>query len=100
MQTVAVLGLGYVGLPTAVVFAHRGYRVIGVDVGKVQAVNAGRSYLKEPGLGEMLKDSVARGALSATTDATAAVEQSDAVLITVPTPVKTVLQTSPTYAKP
>lgn len=90
MQTVAVLGLGYVGLPTAVVFAHRGYRVIGidVDVGKVQAVNAGRSYIREPGLDEMLKDAVARGALSATTDAASAVERSDAVIIAVPTPVK------------
>jgi len=90
MQTVAVLGLGYVGLPTAVVFAHRGYRVIGVDVdvGKVQAVNAGRSYIREPGLDKMLKDAVARGALSATTDAASAVERSDAVIIAVPTPVK------------
>jgi nucleotide sugar dehydrogenase len=90
MQTVAVLGLGYVGLPAAVVFAHRGYRVIGVDVdvGKVQAVNAGRSYIREPGLDEMLKDAVSRGVLSATTDAVAAVERSDAVIIAVPTPVK------------
>jgi UDP-N-acetyl-D-mannosaminuronic acid dehydrogenase len=90
MHTIAVIGLGYVGLPTAVVFAQRGYRVIGVDIDakKVEAVNAGRSYIREPYLNEMLRDSVARGLLSATTDAVAAVRQSDAVIIAVPTPVK------------
>jgi UDP-N-acetyl-D-mannosaminuronic acid dehydrogenase len=90
MRTIAVIGLGYIGLPTAVVFAQRGYRVIGVDIDakKVEAVNAGRSYIREPYLDEMLRDSVARGLLSATTDAVAAVRQSDAVIIAVPTPVK------------
>jgi UDP-N-acetyl-D-mannosaminuronic acid dehydrogenase len=90
MHTIAVIGLGYIGLPTAVVFAQKGYRVIGVDIDakKVEAVNAGRSYIREPYLNEMLRDSVARGLLSATTDAVAAVRQSDAVIIAVPTPVK------------
>jgi UDP-N-acetyl-D-mannosaminuronic acid dehydrogenase len=90
MHTIAVIGLGYVGLPTAVIFAHRGYRVIGVDIDakKVETVNVGRSYIREPYLNEMLRDSVARGLLSATTDAVAAVRQSDAVIIAVPTPVK------------
>jgi len=90
MHTIAVIGLGYIGLPTAVVFAQRGYRVIGVDIDakKVEAVNAGRSYIREPYLDEMLRDSVARGLLSATTDAVVAVRQSDAVIIAVPTPVK------------
>jgi len=90
MHTIAVIGLGYIGLPTAVVFAQKGYRVIGVDIDakKVEAVNAGRSYIREPGVNEMLRDSVARGLLSATTDAVTAVRQSDAVIIAVPTPVK------------
>jgi UDP-N-acetyl-D-mannosaminuronic acid dehydrogenase len=90
MHTIAVIGLGYVGLPTAVIFAHRGYRVIGVDIDakKVETVNAGRSYIREPYLNEMLRDSVAKGLLSATIDAVAAVRQSDAVIIAVPTPVK------------
>ena len=90
MHTIAVIGLGYIGLPTAVVFAQKGYRVIGVDIDakKVEAVNAGRSYIREPYLDEMLRDSVARGLLSATTDAVVAVRQSDAVIIAVPTPVK------------
>jgi UDP-N-acetyl-D-mannosaminuronic acid dehydrogenase len=90
MHTIAVIGLGYIGLPTAVIFAQRGYRVIGVDIDakKVEAVNAGRSYIREPYLNEMLRDSVVRGLFSATTDAVAAVRQSDAVIIAVPTPVK------------
>ncbi len=90
MHTIAVIGLGHIGLPTAVVFAQKGYRVIGVDIDakKVEAVNAGRSYIREPYLNEMLRDSVARGLLSATTDAVATVRQSDAVIIAVPTPVK------------
>jgi UDP-N-acetyl-D-mannosaminuronic acid dehydrogenase len=90
MHNIAVIGLGYVGLPTAVIFAQRGYRVIGVDIDakKVEALNAGRSYVREPYLNEMLRDSVVRGLLSATTDAVAAVRQSDAVIIAVPTPVK------------
>jgi len=64
MHTIAVIGLGYIGLPTAVVFAQKGYRVIGVDIDakKVEAVNAGRSYVREPYLNEMLRDPVARSA--------------------------------------
>jgi len=99
MHTIAVIGLGYIGLPTAVIFAQRGYRVIGADIDakKVEAVNAGRSYIRESGVDEMLRDSVARGLLSATTDAVAAVRQSDAVIIAVPTPVKN--GASPIYAR-
>jgi len=101
MHTIAVIGLGYIGLPTAVIFAQRGYRVIGIDIDakKVEAVNAGRSYIREPGFDEMLRDSVARGLLSATTDAVAAVRQSDAVIIAMPTPVKMAWWTSPIYAR-
>jgi UDP-N-acetyl-D-mannosaminuronic acid dehydrogenase len=90
MHNIAVIGIGYIGLPTAVIFAQKGYRVIGVDIDakKVEAVNAGRSYIREPYLNEMLRDSVAMGLLSATTDAVVAVRQSDAVVIAVPTPVK------------
>ena len=71
MKKVCVIGLGYVGLPIAVVFASRGYSVIGVDVDvkKVEAVNSGRCYLREPGLDVLLRETVSRGFLSATTDA-------------------------------
>ena len=90
MHTVAVIVVGRVGLVVAVVFAHAGYRLHGVDVETkiIDFVNAGRGYIREPYLNEMLRDAVARGLLSATSDAVAAVRQSDAVIIAVPTPGK------------
>ena len=90
MKRISVIGLGYVGLPTAVVFASRGFSVVGVDVdaGRVEAVNSGRCYLREPGLDVLLRDAVSKGFLGATTDAVKAVRESDAVVIAVPTPVR------------
>jgi len=90
MRRIAVIGLGYVGLPTAVVFASRGFEVVGVDVdvNKVRAVNEGRCYIREPGLPELLKDAVSRGLLRATTNGVEAVKEADAVIIAVPTPVE------------
>jgi UDP-N-acetyl-D-mannosaminuronic acid dehydrogenase len=87
---ISVIGLGYVGLPTAVVFASRGFSVVGVDVdaGKVGAVNSGRCYLREPGLDALLGDVVSKGFLRATTEVARAVRESDAVVIAVPTPVR------------
>jgi len=89
-EKMAVIGLGYVGLPTAVVFASKGFSVIGVDVdtGKVEAVSSGRCYLREPGLDTLLRDAVSKGFLRAITDAVKAVRESDAVIIAVPTPVR------------
>jgi UDP-N-acetyl-D-mannosaminuronic acid dehydrogenase len=90
MQKVAVIGLGYVGLPTAVVFASRGFSVVGVDVdiNRLKAVNSGRCYIREPGLDVLLRDVVSKGLLKATTDAVRVVRESDAVVIAVPTPVR------------
>jgi len=90
LNKICVVGLGYVGLPAAVVFASRGFSVVGVDVdvGKVEAVNSGRCYIKEPVLDVLLREAVSKGFLSATTDAVEAVKESDAVVIAVPTPVR------------
>ena len=87
---ISVIGLGYVGLPTAVVFASGGFSVVGVDVdaGRVEAVNSGRCYLREPGLDVLLRDAVSKGFLRTTTEAARAVRESDAVVIAVPTPVR------------
>ena len=89
-RRLAVMGLGYIGLPTAVAFASRGFSVVGVDVdvGRVEAVNSGRCYLREPGLDVLLRDAVSKGFLRATTEAVRAVGESDAVVIGVPTPVR------------
>ncbi|MFN4297182.1 MAG: UDP-N-acetyl-D-mannosamine dehydrogenase [Brevundimonas sp.] len=85
--TVAVVGLGYIGLPTAAVMARAGHRVIGYDIQPdvVASVNAGRSHLVEPGLDLLLAAVTAGKALTAVHEA----PQADAYLITVPTPTKT-----------
>ncbi|TXJ04486.1 MAG: hypothetical protein E6Q27_07935, partial [Aeromicrobium sp.] len=84
---ICVVGLGYIGLPTAVVLAQAGQEVIGVD--KVPAVvdeiNAGRLHFVEPGLEEVLAKVVSDGALVATTTPTNA----DVYIIAVPTPITT-----------
>ncbi len=84
--TVAVLGLGYVGLPLAVEFARSGFHVIGVDLSaaKVAAVNAGQSYIKDVPA-ETLAALVEQGRLTATSDA-AALREADTISICVPTP--------------
>jgi UDP-N-acetyl-D-mannosaminuronic acid dehydrogenase len=85
--TVAVYGLGKMGLPLAAVFADRGARVIGVDISPqvVAQVNKGNCPVaNEPGLPEMLQADVANARLSATTDAVAAARESDVVVILVP----------------
>jgi len=90
VSKLSVIGLGYVGLPVAVVFAIKGFRVIGVDIDKkkVRAVSEGRCYIHESGLEELLRSVVSRDLLHATTDIVEAVERSDAVIIAVNTPIK------------
>ncbi len=83
---VAVIGLGYVGLPLAVAFAKAGLPVIGIDVdeNKVAALNAGKSYIGDIS-DEDLRPHVASGRLRATTDYDA-LREADAIFICVPTP--------------
>lgn len=85
---ISIFGLGYVGAVTAACFARDGHEVIGVDVSpeKVALVNAGKSPIVEPGLGELLTEGVAKNRIRATTDAEEAVLTSDASLISVGTP--------------
>lgn len=83
-DTVCLVGLGYIGLPTAVVFALRGINVIGLDVNcaAVETINRGETHILEPGLEDALLRTVAAGHLRATT----VPEAADAFLIAVPTP--------------
>jgi UDP-N-acetyl-D-mannosaminuronic acid dehydrogenase len=85
---VCVVGLGYVGLPTACALAESGLKVAGVDVKEdvVALVNRGTSPLSEPSLVDSVKEQVARGMLSATTDLAGAVAGSRSVIIAVQTP--------------
>lgn len=87
---IGVIGLGYVGLPVACVFAQAGFTVIGVDVKpeRVALINAGRSPIEgeEPGLAELLAQTTASGQLQATTDYDR-LRRADVILIDVETPV-------------
>lgn len=80
------MGLGYIGLPTAIIAAKNGIEVKGVDVNPmvVEKTNAGELHIIEPGLGELLKEVVSIGALVAATKP----EECDAYFIVVPTPFK------------
>lgn len=85
-----VIGLGYVGLPVACMFAKEGYQVIGLDVkqDRIDQINRGESPIEgnEPGLAELLAEVVKSGSLTATVDYRR-LAQADIVLIDVETPV-------------
>jgi GDP-mannose 6-dehydrogenase len=85
---VSVFGLGYVGCVSAACFARLGHHVVGVDVAKtkVDLINAGQTPIIEDDIGDIITEVVASGRLSATTDAVAAIEQSDISLVCVGTP--------------
>ncbi|MBA4821727.1 UDP-N-acetyl-D-mannosamine dehydrogenase [Pantoea ananatis] len=83
-ETISVIGLGYIGLPTAAVFASKGKKVVGVDINAhaVDTINRGAIHIVEPDLDRVVQAAVERGDLRATTQPEAA----DAFLIAVPTP--------------
>ena len=83
---ICVLGLGYVGLPTAAIFASRGVQVIGVDINEmtVETINQGKIHIVEPGLDIMVNGAVSTGKLVADP----LPQPADAYIIAVPTPFK------------
>lgn len=80
-----VIGLGYIGLPTAAMFAANGHDVLGVDVNAriLDALCRGETFLCEPGLGEAVRRAVSEGRLAAGREP----QPADAYIICVPTPV-------------
>ena len=88
-NTISVVGLGYIGLPTAAMFASRKKKVIGVDVNQhaVDTINRGEIHIVEPDLDMIVHAAVTEGYLKATTTP----EPADAFLIAVPTPFKSSL---------
>jgi len=84
MQTICVLGLGYIGLPTASVLATKGHRVLGVDINQraVDTINRGEIHIHEPDLDILVKSAVLSGNLTASTTPAKA----DTFIIAVPTP--------------
>ncbi len=85
-RTIAVIGLGKLGLPIAASLAAKGHRVLGVDVdeARVAALSAGETPSVEPGLTEMLAQADDR--FTASTDVASAVRDADVVMTFVPTP--------------
>jgi len=84
MKKVCVMGLGYIGLPTASVLASNGYQVLGVDVGQrvVDTVNAGNIHIEEPGLHTVVRAAIQSGNLRAST----VPDKADVFILAVPTP--------------
>ena len=80
------MGLGYIGLPTAIIAAKHGVEILGVDINPkvVEMTNQGKLHIVEPGMEEMLQEVVGNGQLRASTTP----EVSDAYFMVVPTPFK------------
>ena len=81
---VCVVGLGYIGLSTAAMFAKSGFDVVGADNNEsvIQSIYGGKKHINEPGLGDIIEDAIAQGRLRAG----AAPEKADVFIIAVPTP--------------
>lgn len=85
-QRLCIMGLGYIGLPTASLLASKGFRVHGVDVSRsvVETINAGRIHIREPALDILVKSAVQSGRLTADTQPV----EADVFILAVPTPFK------------
>lgn len=83
---VCVVGLGYIGLPTAATLAASGFEVAGTDISEdiVEEINEGRAHFAEPDLDMLVKAAVTSGRLTAHREP----QTADAFLITVPTPIR------------
>ena len=84
MKKCCVVGIGYVGLPTAVILASNGFQVLGVDIDKekINKLKRGEIYINEPNLKQIVKKQVSNGSLRVSTN----VSKSDVFVIAVPTP--------------
>ncbi len=84
MKKVCILGMGYIGLPTAALFASHGMQVVGVDINAhiIETINKGGVHIQEAGLPELVRDAHVKGNLRINSQP----EESDAFIITVPTP--------------
>ncbi len=96
-KKITVIGLGYIGLPTAAVIAKKGLNVMGYDVNKrvIDSLNKGEIIIEEPGLEELVKEVVKDGRLRGISN----FEKSDVFIIAVPTPIKEDKTADITYVK-
>ena len=96
-MNVAVIGLGYIGLPTAALIASKGIKVVGVDVNKdvINIINEGKIHIVEPQIDILVKSAVNNGNLRATLIP----EKADVFILTVPTPLKNKNEPNLSYIK-
>jgi UDP-N-acetyl-D-mannosaminuronic acid dehydrogenase len=96
-KKICIIGLGYIGLPTAAMFATHGHKIVGVDINKnvVGALNQGKIIIEEPYLDIMVQAAVSSGNLKAQTTP----EESDVFIISVPTPINSDKTADMTYVK-
>lgn len=85
MKKICVVGLGYIGLPTAVMFANHGYQVLGVDVSEraINLLSKGQVHIEEPGLQEYLTTALVEGTFTVSTTP----EEADMFIVAVPSPI-------------
>lgn len=85
-MNIAVVGLGHIGLPLAAQYASKRHRVRGCDINQqvVDMVNSGKAYDDEPGLEALVADAVSKGLLTAQSNTSDAVRESDVVVVIVP----------------
>src|SRR5687767_800711 len=84
-KQICIIGLGYIGLPTAAVLASRGYHIHGVEINPraVESINSGRAHIVEPDLDMLVQAGVQTGRLRAHPKPT----ESDVFIVCVPTPI-------------
>src|SRR5512140_192489 len=84
VQKIFILGLGYIGLPTASTFATHGVKVVGVDINPhvVETLRSGKIHIHEPGLRSVVEAALTSGNLTVSSEP----KEADAFLIAVPTP--------------
>jgi len=98
---IAVIGIGYVGLPTATILANLGFQVTGIDINPkiVNEVSQGRSHTNEPGLDKLISKTCQQGNLKATENALQAVSDADITIVCVQTPLNKYRKPNLTYLK-
>jgi UDP-N-acetyl-D-mannosaminuronic acid dehydrogenase len=86
MKNICVMGLGYIGLPTASMFASQGFEVLGVDVDQriIDTINQGKLHIEEPGLHTLFQAAVNSGKLTAALEP----READVFILAVPTPIR------------
>jgi len=86
---IAVIGLGYIGLPTAIMFANAGFRVTGYEIRRsvVESINSGKAHIVEPEIDDLLKKAIENGTLRATSDPND-IKGKDVYIICVQTPLR------------